>query len=246
MAMTTQQTPVAGSLVVPWRGADRRWAPHEGPVTFGRNSEVVDLCVGENDRGVSREHVLLTFREGLWWLRNTGQRQVEIDDVQTIGPYDEEAALPDGYSSLRVHGANTGHTIEVLVVGPDEWEPTGPSRSTTIPVRGWPLHRRERLAVVAIAEFYLRGEPDAEPRTWRQAAEVLGEADADGNWTHRSVEHVVGGVRMRMAAKGEEGLVAGEEKVAGDTLKRNLIKILRDSGTISRRDLGLIDPDDEP
>ena len=48
-------------------------------VRFGRGDRPdVDLGVGVDDLRVSRRHGELTYQQGQWWLRNTGQQLVRL------------------------------------------------------------------------------------------------------------------------------------------------------------------------
>lgn len=235
-----------GTLVLYRLDKLERWSPKDGrTVRFGRDQRDVEVCVGGDDPGVSRLHGVLTCSGGTWLLRNEGQRDIQIGDSRYL-KHGYEVPLAEGYTSLLVHGEEPRvHLVEAFVAGPDGWRRRPRQGARTTPVRVWDLDEKERLAIVAIAEEYLRDDDSSRPASWRQAAELLTQLDPGGRWTHKSVERVVREVRLRLTAAGVGGLLEGEGKNAGDTLKCNLIRVLMRSNTIGRKDLSLIDLDDD-
>jgi pSer/pThr/pTyr-binding forkhead associated (FHA) protein len=56
-----------------------RVGPKEGRVIhFGRNRPEAHVCIGENDRKVSRQHGTFTRDAGHWWVRTTGRLPVRL------------------------------------------------------------------------------------------------------------------------------------------------------------------------
>ncbi len=147
----------------------------------------------------------------------------------------------DDLTVSRKHGTLT----YLLVVGPD-WGQTPRHGDQTRPVRAWDLHPEERLAVVVLAQAYLRNEAGAQPVSWQRAAELMTELDPGRSWTEKRVEHRVRAVRLRLAACGVHGLIQPEVGGSGDVLKHNLIKELIATDSISSKDLALIDGDGAP
>jgi hypothetical protein len=55
------------------------FGPKEGrSIVFGRNRDEVHVCLGGNDRAVSREHGRLTHRAGSWWVNALGRTPVRL------------------------------------------------------------------------------------------------------------------------------------------------------------------------
>ena len=239
--------PAPGTIFVHAVGDAVMMPPKEGrELLFGRNRPEVHLCVGEDDLTVSRKHGTLTYSEGRWWLRNTGNLAIRIGESRMLTLHDDPVPLVEGYTSLVVEGTRGRlHLVEVLVVGPD-WGQTPRHGDQTRPVRAWDLHPDERLAVVVLAQAYLRNEPGAQPVSWQRAAELMTELDPGRSWTEKRVEHRVRAVRLRLAACGVHGLIQPEVGGSGDVRTHNLIKELIATNSISSKDLALIDGDGAP
>jgi hypothetical protein len=237
--------PAPGTAFVHAVGDAVTMPPKEGrELIFGRNRPEVHLCVGEDDLTVSRKHGTLTNVEGRWWLRNTGILAIRIGESRLLTAHDEAVPLAEGYTSLVIEGSRGRlHLIEVLVVGPEAGS-TPRHGDQTRPVRAWDLQPEERLAVVVLAQAYLRNQPGAQPATWQQAAELMSEIDPGRKWTDKRVEHRVRALRLRLAACGVAGIIQPEVGGSGDVLKHNLIKELIATNTITSKDLELIDGDD--
>jgi hypothetical protein len=237
--------PAPGTVYVHAVGDAVTMPPKDGrELVFGRNRPEVHLCVGEDDLTVSRKHGTLTYSAGSWWLRNTGILAIRIGESRLLTAHDEPVPLAEGYTSLVVEGSRGRlHLVEVLVVGPEAGT-TPRHGDQTRPVRAWDLQPEERLAVVVLAQSYLRNQPGAQPATWQQAAELMAELDPGRKWTDKRVEHRVRALRLRLAACGVTGIIQPEVGGSGDVLKHNLIKELIATNTISSKDLELIDGDD--
>jgi hypothetical protein len=240
---TRRPTPPApGTVLVHSVGDAVTMPPKEGrELVFGRNRPEVHLCVGEDDLSVSRKHGTLTYAAGRWWLRNTGLLTIRIGESRRLAAHDEPVPLADGYTSLVVEGARGRlHLVEVLVVGPEVGVRPRHGDQTR-PVRAWDLQPEERLAVVVLAQDYLRNNPGAQPATWQDAAKLMARLDPGRKWTDKKVEHRVRALRLRLAACGVYGVIQPEVGGSGDALKHNLIKELIATHTISSKDLELID-----
>src|SRR5262245_13224794 len=114
--------------------------PREGrTVYFGRNRPEVHVCIGEDDRQISRRHGVLTHREGQWWVSNTGRRPIRLPRSQWLFANEAAIALGAGYTPLFVAGSgDREHLLEVYVTGPD---PAAAPRT-------YPLSADERLILV--------------------------------------------------------------------------------------------------
>jgi hypothetical protein len=235
--------PVPGSVVVRALDSSYGVGPAEGrEVAFGRNRRKVQVCVGEDDDGVSRIHGVLRHSGRRWWVHATGRSGVRIGERRRLRIADGPEPLPVGRTYLVVDGADDRiHVLEVLVVGV-----SGPRRvghdDPTRPRTAVELTRVERLLVVALGEQYLSDEPHPRLRSWREVAELLTDCDPERPTGIRQVEETAAGLRLRLAARGYSGLVASEIDARGDLLKHNLVTLLIDEGTIGRADLQLIEP----
>jgi pSer/pThr/pTyr-binding forkhead associated (FHA) protein len=78
-------------------------APQAGrTVRFGRGERPdIDLPVGENDLRVSRSHGELTYRKGIWWLRNTGQQLVRLPQGLMHTSTDPPSPRPGLHPAVR-------------------------------------------------------------------------------------------------------------------------------------------------
>ena len=235
---------VAAAVVVAAVGDSVTMPPKEGrELLFGRNRPEVHVCVGEDDLAVSREQGTLTYSAGRWWLRNKGHVAIRIGETRRLTAYDEPVPLAEGYTSLVVEGSQGRlHLVETLVMGAATGKKPRPG-DPTMPVRAWELQPEEKLAVVVLAQAYLRNELNAQPVSWVRAAELMTEIDPGRGWTEKRVEHRVRALRLRLAACGVHGLIQPEVGGAGDVLKHNLIRELITTNTISSKDLALIERD---
>ncbi|MCU1684542.1 MAG: hypothetical protein JWQ81_5281 [Amycolatopsis sp.] len=230
---------IAGGFVV---------APREGrTILFGRNRPDVHVCVGEDDRKVSRVHGIVIRREGRWWMRTTGKRPIRLPGSMELHPESEPVPLAEGYTAVFVRGSGQReHLLEFYVAGSDGQRPVLRTYDETDPPQVWRLSPDERLALVALAQRYLLQESYPQPLTWRQVAHQLSELQPDGRWTVKRVEHVVVPVRARLSRAGVSGLMREEVgEPVGNTLNDNLIRELMLSNSLVPPDLALLDRPDE-
>lgn len=222
--------------------------PGEGKVVvFGRNRPDVHLCVGEDDRRVSRAHGTLSYRDGRWWVRNTGRQPIRLPGSRKLFGGEEPVPIADGYTPLFVHGSRgRQHLVEVYVTGPEADLPAPRHGDPTQPPRTWRLSPAERLALVVLGQRYLLHERGPQPLTWRQVSDELVELQEEAGWTPKRVEHLVVAVRNRLSRRGVPGLTREEVgEPVGNTLNHNLLLELTESTTLVPPDLALLDPASE-
>lgn len=213
-------------------------------VVFGRNRPEVDVCVGENDPRVSRAHGLFRYHDGRWWVRTTGRQPVRMPPSRLLTRDEDPFPLDEGYTPLFVRGSGRReHLLEVFVAGDDGRLPPAQHSMPTLPPSTWQLSDAERLALVVLAQRYLRHEPFPAPVTWKDAADELGELDPDGRWAPKTVERTVERVRGRLSRMGGVPGLTREEvgEPVGNTLNHNLITELVSSTTLVPFDLRLLD-----
>jgi hypothetical protein len=219
--------------------------PVEGrTVRFGRNRPNVDLCVGETDPRVSRQHGLLIRRGDHWWVTNTGQLPIRLPKTRWLFCDEESVPLPTGYTPLFVRGSrDREHLLELYVVNDRGTQSATRYDSVTQPPTRWRLTPDERLLLVVLGQRYLLHEANPQPVSRQQAAEMLAELQPDANWGVKRVEHMVADVRARLSAGGVHGLLREEVgEPVGNTLNDNLLRELVLSTTLVPPDLALLDP----
>jgi hypothetical protein len=110
-------------------------------VVFGRNRPDVHVCVGENDRRVSRQQGTLTCADGRWWVRTTGRLPPRLPGARLLFNQDDPVPLTTGYTPLFVRGSSgREHLVEVHVQADDRREPAGLHQDCLNEVRpgeGW-------------------------------------------------------------------------------------------------------------
>lgn len=229
--------PVPGGLLAQSRAGGVQVRPAEGrSVYFGRNFEEVHVGIGVDDRRVSRRQGVLTRRGERWWVVNTGNRPIRLPNSRWLYRDGEQVPLATGYTPLFVPGSGfREHLLELYVVGPGRSVVTWPAALPVSCSTAVPLGADERLAVVVLAQRYLRYESDPQPLTWPEATDQLA-ALRPGRWQERRLEQVVAGLRMRLNRQGVAGL-CGDEPIA--TLLRELVR----AGVVVPPDLAALDPD---
>jgi len=222
--------------------------PREGrTVVFGRNKPEVHICIGEDDRRVSRQHGELTHRAGQWWVRNTGRLPIRLPGSQWLFSSEESLPLAEGYTPLFVPGTRgREHLLELFVAGADGQRPETRHGDHTDPPRTWRLLPDERLVLVLLGQRYLLHESDPQPLSRQQVADQLAELRPAAGWTQRRVEHLVAGVRDRLSRAGVAGLTREEVgEPVGNKLNDNLVRELVLSTTLVPPDLRLLDQVDQ-
>lgn len=210
-------------------------------VTFGRNPQAVDVCVGEHDAGVSRQHGRITFEAGRWRVRNTGRVPIRLRGFQLLLT-GHHAALPRAYTPLFIQtDGGREHLVELRVSGPrDAKAPGRPDDETRAP-HVWALEEPEKLVLVILGQRYLRHEPNPLPLPWEEVAAQLVEVQPHAKWTRRAAAHRVRDVRLRLAAAGVPNLTEKDvPRPVGNTLNHNLLMELLVSTTLVPPDLDLL------
>lgn len=218
--------------------------PRDGrTILFGRNRPDVHVCVGENDTRVSRQHGSLTFRDGHWWLANTGRLPIRLPGSRSLFREESPQPLNPGYTPVFVRGSRgREHLIELHVTGPDSPVPVPQPGDPTQPPRTWRLTEEERLVLVVLGQRYLLHEARPAPLSRQQAADQLAELRPEAEWTARRVEHLVVAVRARLSRGGVAGLTREEVgEPVGNALNHNLLLELTESTTLVPPDLTLLD-----
>jgi hypothetical protein len=240
--------PTPGAIYALAIGGGFAVGPREGrTVLFGRNKPEVHICIGEDDRKVSRQHGLLTCQNGTWWVSNTGRLPIRLPGSQWLFSNEESLPLSNGYTPLFVPGTHgREHLLELFVAGDDGSRPAPRPGDLTEPPRTWRLTPAERLALVVLGQRYLLHEGDPQPLGRQQAAEQLIELAPEEGWTARKVEHTVTAVRARLSKAGVPNLTREEVgEPVGNKLNDNLLRELLLSTTLVPPDLRLLDLGEE-
>ncbi len=212
-------------------------------VLFGRNLDEVHVCIGADDRRVSRRHGELRCDGERWWLHNIGRAPIRLPD-RRLFPAEEPVPLAEGYTPVFLPGTRE-HLLEVYVVGRAGDRRSADHDRATIGPSTWPLSPEEKLALVVLGQHYLLHEPNPQPLTWRQAAEQLSELQPGSQWSAKRVEHLVGRVRARLSRAGVAGLTREEVPgPIGNALNHNLLTELVRSTTLVPPDLRRLEPPD--
>ncbi len=223
--------------------------PRQGlTVRFGRGEEPdVDLGVGVDDLRVSRRHGELTYRRGMWWLRNTGQQLVRLPRGRMLHLSTDPVPLDTGYTPLFVKGSGyREHLVELYVAGHDDQGPVSRRRAETVRPETWARDDDERLLLVVLGQRYLLYEEEPRPLSYAVAAKQLAYLRPDGNRTERRIEHRVEAVRRRLHHTGFRYPVRHDKsqgRPADNSLLHNLIKGLVESTTLVPPDLDLMEDD---
>jgi hypothetical protein len=223
--------------------------PRDGrSIVFGRNRDEVHVCVGADDRRISRRHGTLDRHDGHWWVSNLGRQPIRAPASRLLFTGEEPVPLADGYSPLFLRGApGREHLLEVFVTGADGARPTAHHSDPTQPPRVWRLSNEERLALVVLGQRYLLHETRPAPLPWRQAADQLAQLQPDAGWTTKRLEHLVTAVRARLSSGGVIGLTRDEVgEPVGNALNDNLLRELLLSTTLVPPDLAALDVPDPP
>lgn len=224
------------------------FGPREGrKILFGRNKPEVHVCVGEDDRRVSRLHGQLMHEKNQWWVSNTGRLPIRLPGSRLLFTNEEPMPLTEGYTPMFVGGSSgREHLLELFVTGLDGEAPMSNHRDPTHPPKTWRLDPTERIALIVLGQRYLLHEARPQPLSWLQAANQLAQLQPDANWTTKRVEHLVVKVRTRLSKGGVAGLTREEmDEPIGNSLNHNLIRELLTSTTLVPPDLHLLNYGDD-
>jgi hypothetical protein len=212
---------------------------------FGRSPvpEVEGLRLGEDDLRVSRTHGALEYRQGWWWLRNTGSLAIEISGGFRIHRADEPYPLHPGYTTLWITGTNDRkHVLELRINDSD-----GPRRGPfpdgrTLTPRRWPLTDEQRLVLVVLGQHYLSRNASPQPLPRQDVADSLNELQPGEHWDVKRVDRVVEKVRRFLRANGVSGLFEDEvDKPVGNQLSHNLlVELTVNTATLGPAHLALL------
>lgn len=242
-----RSAPHAGTLFVLGSNGGMSVAPDAGfTLVFGRNEPEVHVCVGGDDKYVSRRQGLITREHSRWMLTNTGKRPIRFPDSRLVNG-DDQAALPYGYTPLFVVSPSQDHLLEIRVAPPTAPRPRGSGQevyeeSTIEEERE--LSETERLVLVCLAQRYLRNDPRPQPLTWSQVAWELNALAPPKRWTEKRAASIVASVRRRLSREGVPGLVEADvPPPVGNAINHNLITDLLVTASIEKSDLRLLDSD---
>lgn len=219
------------------------FGPREGrTILFGRNEPDVHVCLGGNDRAISRQHGSLRHHENHWWLRNTGRLPLRLPSSRLLFAQDEPFPLNPGYTPLFVRGSSgRQYMLELYVTGREGDRPPDCPEDGTLPPKTWRLKPAERLALTVLAQRYLMHDTHQHPLSWRDAADQLGELQPLAGWTAKRVERMVSRIRAELSQE-ISGLTRKEiGEPVGNQLNHNLIRALLESTTLTPADLRLLE-----
>jgi hypothetical protein len=213
-------------------------------IVFGRNEPEVHVCVGVEDKGVSRRQGLLTRSAGRWLMTNTGRAPIRLADSRIL-LQGHEYALPVAYTPLYIHsGRRRDHVLEIRVAGVADRVGPGAAHNPTTTTglqEPWRITEVERLVLVCLAQRYLAADRNPQPLAWRDVSRELEQQFPGQSWGVRRVETVVRRVRTRLSERGVPGLTLEEVgEPVGNALNHNLILELVLSTTLVAPDLELL------
>lgn len=218
----------------------RRFALH-----FGRATLDVHVPVGTGDRYISRLHGVFTCDGTQWRLRNEGFRPIQILGEEPL-LRGHEIVVAAGYTPLTIKTPHPrSHWVEVYVVGFPSTADGADSEATTVRPVAYELSPVERLVITALAQDYLRRDPDPRPASWGRVADALSRADPQRQWNARNAEYIVARVRKRLSEGPHPipGLLDDGGKSSGNMLSHNLIEALLLDATLLPEDLHLLKED---
>ncbi len=141
---------------MPEAGGGAITGPAEGRrIRFGRNRHELDICIGTDDRKISRCHGVPIRHRNLWWVGNTGRQPIRLAGSRKLFTDEEPSPLGPGYTPLLILGSGKReHLLELYVAGADERrkpagpaDPTHPPRVWRLSEVGWNAKRVEHLIV---------------------------------------------------------------------------------------------------
>lgn len=216
---------------------------------FGRDKDDVHVPIGIDDPYISRLAGIFVCDGREWWIRNKGTLPIQFPG-DTLLLSGHELPIEPGYTPLLIGSGNgRSHLLELHVVGSRTGKTDQAQRGRTKPPEVYDLSLTERLVLTALAQRYLCQEPYPQPLSWKQVTDELNGAPEHRQWTQKSVAHIVGAVRERLATgtRPISGIRRddGVAEPVGNTLNHNLIQALLRSATLMPSDLHLLGPVDE-
>lgn len=227
------------SVTVDFAGEIHELMPGD-ELTFGRSVRN-DLVIDEDNGRLHRHFGRIYFRDGTWWLVNTGRKlPITVLDrgsrsrvVLTSG---NETSLTFDESSVTFTAGST--TYEILIdIAPDPDRPPDDSIDLTmtgLTIDHIPLSGDQRLLAIALAELALRNPHQAVALPSNKAV-----AHRFG-WSMTTFNRKLDRLCRKYADNGVPGLVGGPGQLASDR-RRKLVEHLVGTGQITVDDLPLLE-----
>lgn len=209
-------------------------------LTFGRASGN-DIVIDNNPR-LHRHFGLIRFRDGSWWLKNTGRRlPLSILDQDSRSRITltsgNETALSFASSTISFSAGSTNYEVELLIA--DDMASTDDGFNPDLTMAGLtmdhePLVGEQRLVAVALAESALRNphEPIVLPSN-KAIAHRFG-------WPMTTLNRKLDRLCRTFDRAGVPGLVGRPGELASDR-RRKLVEHLVGTGELTVDDLTLLD-----
>jgi hypothetical protein len=228
-----------GAILV--MGDQGGWAvpPRKFTLQFGRDEDEVHVPIAVDDPYVSRQQGVFGCDGHVWWLENRGRLPIQIPRHPML-LRGHACLMASGYTPLIIISqGNRTHLLHVRVVGGTCEASDRRPGTRTKEAELYHLSKTEHMALAALAQRYLRGEPNPQPATWKQTADMLNLVPGPKEWNPRTVEHLVTAVRERLAIPFTSREEVGEP--VGNTLNHNLIEALLRSACLLPEDLAFFE-----
>jgi len=219
----------------------RGWAvpPRKFTLQFGRDEDEVHVPIAVDDPYVARQQGVFVGDGRAWWLENRGKLPIQIPGRPMLLS-GHGRLMTTGYTPLVIISpANREHLLHVRVVGGKRAVFDRRPKTKTKDADIYHLSKNEHIVLAALAQRYLRGEPNPQPVTWKQTADTVNQAPCEKDWNPRKVEHVVNVIRERLAIPFTRREEVGEP--VGNTLNHNLIEALLRSACLLPEDLAIFE-----
>lgn len=242
LARGIPESPAGTLFVLGDRGGIRVEPGRRFQVVFGRNEPDVHVCLGREDPGVSRRHGLIGWDDDAGWsLRNTGLVPIRFPGSRLLLSGHEEPIGPT-YTPVFIPTEQREHLLELRVAGRPRAARSAEDGDSTVRPATWTLTDRERLALVALGERYLRHEAHPQPAAWATVAERLDVLQPSEGWTAKQASWVVARVRERLVEAGVVGLTREQVgEPVGNAINHNLLRTLLLSTSLVPPDVRLLD-----
>lgn len=205
-------------------------------ITYGREA---DVDLGVHDAYVSRVQGRIKFREGRWWLQNTGRQlatRVRSEQGQVVElPPNGLVHLPRGQVVITVKSLNASHSLRTTLLDaqPGTVEATPPKEGpTTAMLPKIPLNPEQRLLLTALCENRLRHD----------SASLIANSEIGAmfRWGPSKVQRKLDYICERLTDEGVEGVKGGLGYEARDR-RAALVDYCLASGLVAIADLDLLD-----